>query len=366
MGLYYKKTIRNAMQRSARIHSETRDGILWDVLPESRICRVRIQGSDTLISAHYPQNWESTPLWMKPGNAVRIVHRGGNRAKIEVVGHGKTIPTAIASGSQPGLSTTPNAVLTGMVVTSLVGSPSMAVVVYPGTFRIDDVIYETNSLYMGGDSFVMGSDIKMNEITATIAIDAAPSVNYYRYDIIALSADGVFDYIKGTYSSFEPTMPTTPFEHVKICHIFVYGGATAITQSMINTSYQIPVASQMTVVANPTSLEQELVSSPPPVYETDDTSTITITILNQFGNPHKHSDLVNISFGMGSGTLNNAVNGASIEVYIGSSNGVGTAIYKCTYADDATPLLDFELVSDSFVTNSLSIILYDYNGDVLY
>ncbi len=100
MKLYGGKYIRNRMNEVSENHRETWDAILWDVDMTKRTCRVKIQGSDNLITARFPSNWADVPHWMKVGNAVRIVHRGGIRGKIELVSDGQVVPTAIVGGSQ--------------------------------------------------------------------------------------------------------------------------------------------------------------------------------------------------------------------------------------------------------------------------
>jgi len=99
MRLYGGRRLRRAIERRVAEGRELRDAIVFDVDPANRYCRVKIQGSDTYVKAWYPENWESTPQYLKPGNAVRIAHPGGNKARIEVVGHGFLLPTAVPGGT---------------------------------------------------------------------------------------------------------------------------------------------------------------------------------------------------------------------------------------------------------------------------
>ena len=96
-----KRIIRSRMNRRVHDASESRDGIIWSVDFDKHIAYVKIQGSDTLISAHFPQNWSSIPYWLKPNMAVRIGHRGGLRGNIEVLGEGKAIPTPMKGNLFP-------------------------------------------------------------------------------------------------------------------------------------------------------------------------------------------------------------------------------------------------------------------------
>lgn len=86
MRTYGKRLIRGAADKATKQAAESRDAVLWDVLLTERVCRCKIQGSSELIIARFPQNWATVPEWAKPGQAVRIAHRGGIRGYIEVLG----------------------------------------------------------------------------------------------------------------------------------------------------------------------------------------------------------------------------------------------------------------------------------------
>jgi len=88
MRLYNGRLLKTRVRRQITQAQELRDAIVMDVNPGSHYCRVKIQGSNTLIKAWYPENWESTPVYLKPGNAVRINLPGGNKSRIEIMGHG--------------------------------------------------------------------------------------------------------------------------------------------------------------------------------------------------------------------------------------------------------------------------------------
>ena len=100
MRFYGNKYIKNKVTQVTEYHSETKDAILWDIDHVKRTCTVKIQGSDNRITTRFPSNWTTTPSWMKPGNSVRVLHKGGVRGRIEIVGDGLVIPTAITGGTQ--------------------------------------------------------------------------------------------------------------------------------------------------------------------------------------------------------------------------------------------------------------------------
>jgi site-specific recombinase XerC len=115
MILYGGRVLNSAAAKTRDQVAETRDAILYDI-PGNGICRVQIQGSTELITARFPQNAESAPAWLKPGNAVRITNRGGLRGYIEITGHGQLLTTGV---SAPTIPTPADAVLTGCAVVAI-------------------------------------------------------------------------------------------------------------------------------------------------------------------------------------------------------------------------------------------------------
>lgn len=116
MRLYGKKFAKRSMDKRTRLKVESRDAVLWSVDWDNRICNVKIQGSNELVAAHFPQNLTALDIFMKPGNAVRIAHRGGNRGYIEVVGHGMAIPTPVTGDSHPATSDLADGVVSGLTI----------------------------------------------------------------------------------------------------------------------------------------------------------------------------------------------------------------------------------------------------------
>ena len=216
MRLYGKKFIKNSIAKATEARVETRDAIIWDIFPASHLARVKIQGSNTLIKAYYPLNWETTPVWLKPGNAVRIAHTGGVRNRIELVGHGTFVPTPVSGGSAPSPPTADDAILTGCRVQSL--QENMTVTVGTGTFRI------------GGGNYSLTSSVDKT-------LDAAPGGGNYRYDLLVIGADKVVDYIKGAASP-NPIVPSVPASHLECGRVLVYPGDTEILQTWVDRSWE--------------------------------------------------------------------------------------------------------------------------------
>ena len=120
MRTYGKRSLRGAADKAAGQKVESRDAVLWDILLSERVCRCKVQGSSELVVARFPQNWASVPEWAKPGQAVRIAHRGGVRGYVEVAGFGRAIPTPVSGSATPVPAVPVDAILAGEVQ-----SPSM-------------------------------------------------------------------------------------------------------------------------------------------------------------------------------------------------------------------------------------------------
>jgi len=231
MGLFNnRKLIRKSAFEISKSRQETRDAIVWEVLPDQRICKIKIQGSNNFLYARYPQNWESTPAYLKSGNAVRVAHRGGNRNILEIVGHGMNVPTFPTGTTSPVVEGSPNKVLTGFSVLPTVPA-SMSVSVASGTFRLNGVEYEMDDILpIMGDNYTMeaGSNMYMGVgLLHTITFDAPPAAGYTRVDLIVVGADGVLDVVKGSNflnTAVDANYPVVPSGHVKVAHVFVFGG----------------------------------------------------------------------------------------------------------------------------------------------
>ena len=114
MRLYGGRILKNRVGQQITNRQEMRDAVVMSIDQTNRYALVKIQGSNTSIKAWYPENWESTPNYLKPGNSVRINQPGGNKARIEIMSMGMLLPTAVPGGS---VTPTPvaliNCVLTG-------------------------------------------------------------------------------------------------------------------------------------------------------------------------------------------------------------------------------------------------------------
>jgi hypothetical protein len=301
---------------------ELRDAVVFEVVPASRYCWVQIQGSNTRIKAFYPENWEATPQYLKPGNAVRISHPGGNKSRIEVVGHGLLLPTPVAGGSgPPGPATPADAVLAGCSIAPT-NPASMGAVVAPGTIRINDVIYTLTGMVMDRADLIMDRvDLIMDMVGDFVSFDAA-SATHFRYDSVVAGTDGDAHVVKG--AEFLPTgtipdPPAAPANHVRVGWILIYPGMAAITAADINRFFLAPCPTELRVVVADQDLAWGEVST-----------TVTISMRDQYGNAI-------------------ALGGAGYHITISWIQGNGTLNYGGESQDESAPF-SFYMVSQAAVT----------------
>lgn len=280
MRSYRRKFMKNALNDATNLKVETRDAILWYIDSDS-MCRVKIQGSDNLVTCHYPRNQKDKPYWLRVGNAVRITHRSGVRGYVEVVGEGRAIPQPILGGAMPPSGTTADGIITGMVV-SETSPPSNSVVIADGTYRINEIIYNytgQGSGYIIMDDpppMVMG-DAPVSEMgvpTFPLA-DAPPDDGYFRYDAVVIGSNRVVDYITGVAVTSDPSYPEIPADHILLSYILRVGGDEDIPNERIGIEWTVPKASYATM-------------SMPDIFpwdNFDDTPEIsmTVNIFDQYG-----------------------------------------------------------------------------------
>jgi hypothetical protein len=270
---------------------------------------VKIQGSATTIKAHYPRNWRTTPTWLKPGNAARIRHRGGVQGYIELIGHGRAIPTPVEGDALPIPGSQADGIVTGMDIIPYDGG-GMNLVVEDGTYRIDGETYVftagvTGYVVMDDPApMIMGSGLVMGwgGGVSPVVFDAAPAAGYGRYDALVIASDGTVDVIKGTSTSLgtQPPFPSVPSDHILIDYVFIYNGMTEITQSDIGARWSSPRAVE---VATASSWKTANGTFEIPWSAVDDTpeGTITVTTKDQYGNNKSVSTTMTITLLIGTG-----------------------------------------------------------------
>jgi hypothetical protein len=348
---YGKRFLRQKTQRETAKRIETRDAILWDIFPDDKYCRVKIQGSNTLIKAQYPENWQQTPTYLKPGNAVRIQHVGGNRNRVVIVGNGATIPTPTGASMFPTASAGPDAVLAGCKVKAT--DAGMYVYIETGTYRIDGTTYTLSAMTAAESNIATAAmGVPIDATHCVKAIDAASST-LYRFDLLAVGTDGTVDLIKGT-SAATPVMPDTPTDHVALGWVFIPPDTTDITDALINRPFAEPVASTLDV----TVADDDLAWA-------ETSTTITVAVLDQY-----ERAITGTNWGIlgefvdGNGTLD----GNSTETnYTGTGSNSTTFTYARGLNDpgDESPRLKFSLTQNPDVQMQTVILLRDASGDIM-
>jgi len=275
MRLYGRKFANRSIKKRINVAAETRDGILWDIDWVNFLARVKIQGSNEYINCYFPRNEATIPPWMKPGNAVRIVHRTGTRGFSEIIGHGMAIPTPVPGySSHPSSAALSDGIVSGCEVLSTTPA-SMSVIITDGTYRINEQLYTLSGGAVGyfttdeSDPPITTSEIypeaetdqtdryyqtsetdppmvtselfplaSTGDIYAVHTLDPAPAGAYQaRYDAFEVGIDGIIHYIKGTAST-NPTKPALTADHVQIGkYILVYHGMTEVTNGDIGREF---------------------------------------------------------------------------------------------------------------------------------
>jgi hypothetical protein len=314
-----KKFLGNRTEKRISRHKESKDCIIWEVYPQNRVARVRIQGSSKDIMAKYPQSWEETPPWLKKGNVARIVFTGGVRGRVELIGTGHLRPTPYdGSSAVPETGASDDGVLSGGSVYPIPLNPRMAVIVKTGTYQINGTSYALGPMTMGvGDTVYMGDGIVMGETAAVINIDSVAS-GYYRYDLICVGTDGVVDYVKGTAvaEGTEPTLPDLPADHVMLGRVFVYPGLTAITANELNSYYVEPNITSLSLEVRLNSPYGAIITSLDILDSADKLLCIVATAKDQYGNNVRISGISTYSFQFmyGDGELYTASGDSTTEI----------------------------------------------------
>ena len=356
MRLYGKRFAKQAIEKKTRAVQETRDAILWDVDLANSTCRVKIQGSNTLVVAHYPRNWKAIPYWLKRSNAVRILHRSGNRGYIEVIGEGRAVPTPISGEALPPEETLPDGIVSGCVMSAK--ETAMAVIITSGTYRIDGTIY---ALTVGGAYVLFDSEtyvffdsetyelMQPEDGTIIKYIDAAPSVGQFRYDAFCVGIDGVIDYVKGTSSSTPAQSPIPP-DHVLIgSYILVRGGVTVIESKDIGNIWTEPYASIIAInIEGQGAVYDEMPFVPG---QSTQTADIVLRLKDQYNNNYSSSCVTIITKDTGGGVL------SPLSVTFASSTTL-TWVRDQTDSNDNDPVVfTVEGVVDGVLLTSVGLII---------
>lgn len=312
MRLYNRNILRKRMGAVERWTVVDRDAVVWSVDTGNFYALVKIQGSNTTIKAHYPRNWKVLPTWLKRGNAVRIRHRSGAQGFVEVIGHGRAIPTPVEGDSLPTPQELSDGILTGMNILEHSGG-GMNITISAGTYRIDGTVYVftvpvTGYIVMDDPAPMtmgVGTVMGWGDTVTPVAISAAPSAGYGRYDALVVGTDGTVDVVEGSVShlSSEPGKPSVPSGHILIGYLFIYGGMTSIPQDAIGVEWTAPTANTIETAAGSPITKDSNGTFEFPWSGVDDTpyGSITFSVKDQYGNARSISVSCTMSLLAGTG-----------------------------------------------------------------
>lgn len=356
MRTYGKKYIRNKFRAAGDQRTESRDGVLWEILEEDRKCRVKIEGSSTYVIADYPENIDAKPSWMKPGNAVRIIHRGGLRGHIEVAQSGITRP-----GTGPTLGNPADCVMSGC---QLKAAGDMIVLVQAGEVRFSGTVYDTLAIPMESASLLLMGAYKymvMGDVSEAYEV-SAPAAGTFRIDLVVIGSDLVIDYVTGTAAA-TPVQPDTPSGHLLLGTILVPGECTEIIQTYLNRTYTVPAPAGFNI----TVTDDELSWAEP-------TTTITVEVRDQYCNAlalgSGYGWYITLEFLYGNGTLTSADEGSS-TTKIGQHAGLSGTSAEFTYtrdqlSTDSSPILQASLSrTGGDMVEITTITLLDNAGNIM-
>jgi hypothetical protein len=325
MRTYGKKLLKNRMTNVVIQHQETRDAIIWDIDTVARVARCKIQGSNEYIISHYPQNWETTPTWMKPGMAVRIVHVGGDRGKVEIAGMGRSVPTPVSGNTLPPISAGADGLISGCYVTECPNTAAMKVQVHIGSYRLGGVVYILGPISCDDGANFACADGGIIDDVAYMCVISSNGSGLYRYDLVSAEVDGDCVVTTGTPSA-TPVKPTNPGT-VALAYVLVGPGVTAIHDTDINHDYVTPAPSSLNIVI----ADDELVWADPSYTQ------VTVTVKDQYGNAISGTYTIKLSIESGNGIVWSADSGNStsyVQQYLTGTN------YTFIYArikNDADP-----------------------------
>jgi hypothetical protein len=363
MRLYGGRVIKQNTERKVARAQELRNAVVVDVTPASRYCRVKIQGSSTLIKAWYPENWEATPFYLKRGSAVTVSSPGGSRGgRIEITGLGILLPTTTANED---ITITPDPEV-DCIVTGCTLRPSIPISTSlkldTGTYRINGTTYTIVPMSMDRSDITMDRfDIIMDELGDSIPIDAA-SATKFRYDSITIGADGVIDVIKGSEFLASGTIPDPPEAlagHIRLGFVLIPPNATAINGGDINKTFTAP---------QPTSLSVSITDDELSWAELN--TTISISVKDQYGNVAVTPSggwMFTLAWTRGNGTLSydgySTDESASFTIrYTGATAAVVTYT-RNQDAGDVSPLLTITEANALLGAITAHIQLLDVSGN---
>lgn len=365
--LYHDRIIKQQQRRDTQSNKTLRDGIVFHIHADQNYCQVKIQGTDQLITAYFNQLWTQRPAWLTIGNSVRIETPEGINGRIEVVGHGFSIPTAQPGGNViPVPPIGPDVVMAGCLLAA--SRSEMSVSINVGTYRINGIIYELEPMVMDIPEIIMDrADIVLDRTAGAVFFDAAHATQF-RIDVVSVDASGDFTITKGDYSLADPEIPDTPANEVYLGYVLINPTSTVIESWNINQEWG---------ASSPVSLEMVDTSSPSlddPFYVpwSQEEISWTMTVKDQHGNAISGSYNVRIQFlssEIGNGALTadgkTIVNGQTLNI-------ITTGVINFTYtrhdppeSEDASSPTFTYLEQNNNIIYIMPVYLLDDEGEIM-
>lgn len=366
MQLYGKRFLHKKMDDASKSRVESRDAVVIDIDHENKFCRVKIQGSEEYIVAHFPENTSNTPYYLKPGNSVRLLHKGGVRGKVEVAGNGQTIPTGI-NIKPPQENIAKDCILSGCEIILPQAyrdsySPKGILWVNTGTYRAGGKVKQTKAV-----TCTKTNPLKMKNAPVIGSIAAQfilpmPKKDNWQYHRAVLNTDtGAIELLSGK-ESLTPVLPDLAQNKLDCGWILLSGNDTAINETAINTQWQRPEAMFFIVEGKEYLLAGESVTA------------IKISIKDQFGAPIANSGgkwTANVTITSGTGNLSavgadDPIKARSVTVSskVGGSELV-FAYWRLLAGAEKSPLLTITVNEMKESAYEMNITLFNANGEIL-
>lgn len=401
MRMYGKRFIRNDRIRVIESHRETRDGIIWAIDTTTRTVNIRIQGINKDIKAYFPENWHEPPPWCKLGNAVKIMHTGGSRGRIEIFGNGLIVPYPQTGALWPSDPIQENSVLTGLRVSAMPNRDVERVYVTPGTAMIEGTLVTVSEITMDdGDDFKMGDGGIIGNVAAVLNcfpdvdtyIGAYPDWNYRIHSVqldmsgnITISYGPLFFAFNdgtvykrvggGTYSLDNLPRPEVPWGSIELATVLRYEGQSVIHDYDIDFQWR-NTSPWSRYSRSPARIDAVFASVV--MQWTDSTVNITITCydnLNQL--MYFEEQRMEISIIQGNGELKDLVYDEGYDTTITAHQyrdivtGVWHPIWYIQYkrgqlVTDVSPTIQFKLLINKEIISYGAIELLDAGGNPMF
>ena len=340
MRAYNRHSIKRAAERIAEQRTETMDAICWEVLDTDRMVRVKIQGSAEYVLARWPSNWQTRPNWLRPGQAVRLLHRGGIRGLLEVTGFGLTIPTPVSGATTPAAETPVNSIISGLQLFQRPHGATMMVWLSGGTARFSGAIITALGATMT-DAITMDDGLVLGNVSGAWTL-TAPSAGQYRMILFTIDSTGLVRKREGDAFSTVYTEPTVPAGELVCARLFLRGGATSITQADIGQAWSAPTASNLTITATDTSAGAQ------------ESYDLVLAVTDQFGNAilNGFGWRFKITLTDGDGTLSDGIGGTATE---------GNTLEKTVYLSNSATFSYAKGATDVYAMFSAALVYGEVN-----